>query len=218
MKKRKYTKRTDGKELIRHFLEVSRTVLEGEKRASYLAFLHKYEGKGVYALYSKGELWYVGKASTLKTRIDQHLKDMHKDKWDRFAIYVFPDSKGSKEVHQLESLLLKIAKPPGNKKDGKLPGSLQKTLERFLINDAKNEIKEMIHGVKNSDTGKDKDTRLTAKRLRTLKRKKLADILGVTVGRVNQLWYEDSNLTAMRQYIVEKGMKNKVLEHIDSNE
>jgi hypothetical protein len=205
-------------ELIRNFLEVNRTVLEGEKRSSYLAFLHKYEGKGVYALYNRGELWYVGKASNLKTRVDQHLKDTHKDKWDRFAIYVFPDSKTSREVHLLESLLLKIAKPEGNKKAGNLSGSLQKTLERFLINDAKNEIKEMIHGVKDDTKNKDKDTRLTVRKLRATKQNKLADVLGITVGRVNQLWNKDSNLKALRQYIVDKGMRNKVLEILEDGE
>ena len=43
--------------------------------------------EGVYALYRKGRLYYVGLASDLKWRLGAHLKDRHKEKWDRFSVY-----------------------------------------------------------------------------------------------------------------------------------
>ena len=32
---------------------------------------------GIYALYDENELYYVGRASALKKRVNQHLKDRH---------------------------------------------------------------------------------------------------------------------------------------------
>jgi hypothetical protein len=74
---------------------------------------------GVYALYNRDKLYYVGLATDLKGRIRHHLKDRHRGKWDRFSLYIIRKEDHIKEV---ESLLMRIAKPPGNKVLGKLGG------------------------------------------------------------------------------------------------
>jgi hypothetical protein len=71
---------------------------------------------GVYALYRKEKLYYVGLAINLRRRLKQHLKDRHGESWDRFSVYLTIEGHHTKE---LESLLLRIAKPQGNRQSGK---------------------------------------------------------------------------------------------------
>jgi hypothetical protein len=91
--------------------------------------------EGVYALYRKGTLYYVGLASDLKWRLGNHLKDRHKEKWDAFSVYLTVNAEHLKE---LESLMLRVIKPmpKGNKQSGKFPMS-ENLLGRF-----KKDIKE----------------------------------------------------------------------------
>src|SRR5688500_161175 len=71
---------------------------------------------GIYALYRRERLYYVGLAKNLRTRLKQHLADRHRDSWDRFSIYL---TIGEGHLKEMESLLLRIAKPAGNKQSGK---------------------------------------------------------------------------------------------------
>ncbi len=71
---------------------------------------------GLYALYRKDKLYYVGLASNLMGRIKGHLRDRHKGLWDRFSVYLTSDAEHIKE---LESLLLRIVAPKGNRVRGK---------------------------------------------------------------------------------------------------
>lgn len=75
---------------------------------------------GIYALYRNESLYYVGLATNLMARLKTHLKDRHKQKWDRFSVYLTLHDEHMKE---LESLLLRIADPRGNKVRGKFNGS-----------------------------------------------------------------------------------------------
>jgi hypothetical protein len=75
---------------------------------------------GVYALYRKDRLYYAGLASNLMGRIKAHLRDRHKGLWDRFSVYLTPDDHYMRE---LEALLLRIARPGGNKVSGRLRGA-----------------------------------------------------------------------------------------------
>jgi len=86
---------------------------------------------GVYALYKNNRLYYVGLASNLMGRIKHHLKDRHKWLWDRFSVYV---TQNNEHVKQLESLLLRIAAPSGNRVKGNFGGSanLYRTLNRAM--------------------------------------------------------------------------------------
>jgi len=42
---------------------------------------------GIYALYRKRKLYYVGLTRNLLSRIKWHLRDRHARKWDRFIIF-----------------------------------------------------------------------------------------------------------------------------------
>jgi predicted GIY-YIG superfamily endonuclease len=89
---------------------------------------------GIYALYSKDKLYYIGLASNLKQRLKIHLKDRHKGLWERFSVYLTVHDEHMKE---LESLLLKIIKPKGNKAGGSfissknLKSELDKTIKEI---------------------------------------------------------------------------------------
>lgn len=72
--------------------------------------------EGVYALYRHKKLYYVGLAGDLRFRLKQHLRDRHKGLWDRFSVFL---TIGSSHLKELESLILQVAKPTGNKQSGK---------------------------------------------------------------------------------------------------
>lgn len=76
---------------------------------------------GVYALYRKGKLYYVGLASNLMTRLKTHLRDRHHGEWDRFSVYF---TLRDDHIKELESLILRIVNPIGNKTTGKFVNSL----------------------------------------------------------------------------------------------
>ncbi len=86
---------------------------------------------GIYALYSKDRLYNVGLASNLMGRLNTHLKDRHRGAWDKFNVYLTPTNDHIKE---LESLILRIARPKGNRVSGKFAGStdLYRTLNNAL--------------------------------------------------------------------------------------
>lgn len=88
---------------------------------------------GIYALYRKNKLYYVGLASNLMWRLKNHLKDKHKGLWDRFSVYLTIHDEHMKE---LESLILKITDPPGNSVKGGFGKS------RNLRKDINRKIKE----------------------------------------------------------------------------
>jgi len=71
---------------------------------------------GVYALYRRGKLYYVGLASGLLGRLRMHLRDHHAGTWDRFSVYL---TIGPAYMREIESLLVRISHPPGNKQRGK---------------------------------------------------------------------------------------------------
>ena len=87
--------------------------------------------QGIYALYRKNELYYVGLAGNLRSRLRSHLRDRHKKLWDRFSVYL---TIGDSHLKELESLILRTVKPVGNHQSGKfiksenLPGKLSRDL------------------------------------------------------------------------------------------
>lgn len=72
--------------------------------------------QGVYALYRRGKLYYVGLAGNLRSRLTHHLRDRHGQSWDRFTVYL---TIGDSHLKELESLILRIVRPTGNKQSGK---------------------------------------------------------------------------------------------------
>jgi len=75
---------------------------------------------GIYALYKRDRLYYVGLAQNLISRLKQHLHDRHRGSWDRFSVYL---TIGNEHMKELESLVLRIVRPTGNKQLGRLAGS-----------------------------------------------------------------------------------------------
>lgn len=100
-----------------HLERVSRDLLK-----DHYSIVRRYigRGSGIYALYNKERLTYVGLASALSGRIKAHLRDRHRESWDRFSIYL---TVRDQHIKELESLLLRIAKPKSNVQSGRLSGS-----------------------------------------------------------------------------------------------
>ena len=72
---------------------------------------------GVYALYKRDSLYYVGLAKNLYWRLLGHTKNKHKGRWNRFAIFRIGRVRYLKDI---ETLLLRVAQPPGNVVSGHL--------------------------------------------------------------------------------------------------
>ncbi len=104
---------------------------------------------GVYALYNEDELYYVGKAKDLRRRITQHMKDRHLAKWTHFSLYL---TKKSSHIDEIESILIRIANPKGNKikPKGKLDNAIKKALEKLIKERHAEELRNLFPGGKKS--------------------------------------------------------------------
>jgi len=106
--------RKRGLQLVSQMLEK----LDASALEQYEHIIRRYtRGRhGVYALYRDDTLYYVGLARDLQGRLKQHLKDRHRGFWNRFSVYL---TIGNSFVKEMETLLLRIAQPKGNKQLGK---------------------------------------------------------------------------------------------------
>lgn len=102
---------------------------------------------GVYALYKKGRLYYVGLARNLRRRVKHHLKDKHAKKWDSFNLYLIRNVNYLKE---LESLIVHISEPKGNIQRGRFARSenLMHALEELMESRDKRQRDEILKGVR----------------------------------------------------------------------
>jgi hypothetical protein len=98
---------------------------------------------GVYALYRRNKLYYVGLAGNLKRRLRRHLSDRHAGLWDRFSVYLTVDHAYLKEI---ESLVLRIVATEGNRVKGKFLASrdLNVEFEKLLYNDFREEVSDLL--------------------------------------------------------------------------
>lgn len=115
--------------LVTQFLEdISREALD-----EHPELVQEFVGRrnGIYALFDRGNLYYAGLASDLRWRLKHHLKDRHHDSWDSFSVYL---TIGDKHLRELESLLIRVAQPPGNRQLGRFAGAenLERKFERAL--------------------------------------------------------------------------------------
>jgi len=70
----------------------------------------------IYALYDKDDLYYVGQSDTGSLgRVWDHIRDKHKGKWNRFAIYRI---KHKRYLDDIESILIRTSNPKGNTSKG----------------------------------------------------------------------------------------------------
>jgi hypothetical protein len=113
-----------------HLENISRDALEKHQDIirAYVKGRH-----GIYALFSKGRLYYVGLASDLRNRLKNHLHDRHAATWDRFSIFL---TVNNEHLRDLEALVLKIAAPAGNSKPGTFVAS--QNIIRSFEQDIKN--------------------------------------------------------------------------------
>lgn len=102
---------------------------------------------GVYALYKRhrDKLVYVGLATQLYGRV--HGWSKHKKlKWDKFSIFVI---KNIKYLRDLETAVVRIARPKGNEIKGRVP--YQKYLERILRDKVKEKRKKYWINLRTKD-------------------------------------------------------------------
>jgi len=152
------------KALVSEYLEnISRDALR-----DYQDIIRNYvKGRqGIYALYRKGKLYYVGLASNLPLRLRQHLRGRHSQLWDRFSVYL---TIGDSHLKELESLILRIVQPQGNKQSGKF-AKARNLKRRFAaeIRDKQKEERVRLIG----DESKPKPTRKARVLHRTKKLKR----------------------------------------------
>ena len=103
-------------------------------------------GNGIYALYRGDRLYYLGLATNLRRRLDQHLRDRHRGTWDRFSLYLTVDDRHLREI---EALFLRISKPRGNRTAPRLTGSENLGTElRRQIRDSQRQQRNHILGQK----------------------------------------------------------------------
>jgi hypothetical protein len=197
----------------KHLAEISRALLEGENREKFAAFLKKHERQGLYALYGKnGELYYVGRASHLLGRLSTHRSDLHGEKWDKLAIYILDERL---TLHEVESLLIAVSKPAGNKNKGRLKGDLKKDLKDALEAAAAEEIDASLYPNQEPRQNK-KSRRITEKKIEAFIKAKgvarTAHILGVSQGRVSQLRGDKR----LRRWVIAAGKRDKLLVAIEA--
>ncbi len=102
--------------------------------------------EGVYALFRKSRLYYVGLASNLRSRVKQHLKDKHAESWDRFSVYL---TRGESHLKEMESLLIRVSKPPGNRQKAKFVRS--EDLKRRFRRDVQRRQKQELDSIMGTD-------------------------------------------------------------------
>ncbi len=103
--------------MVQHLENLSRRVLE-----DFQDIIREYVRgrRGLYALYRRGKLQYVGLAADLRSRLRAHLRDRHSQSWDGFSLFL---TVGSDSLRELEALLIRIARPRGNRSKTKFPRS-----------------------------------------------------------------------------------------------
>ena len=102
---KKMTLRALPAELLKHerFQDILKELLKGNA--------------GIYALYNDDELYYVGLTQDLYKRMNKHMRDRHAGKWNKFRIFIISKLN---YLRELETLIIRIANPQGNKLAGKI--------------------------------------------------------------------------------------------------
>src|SRR6266571_2541466 len=104
---------------------------------------------GIYALYRRGKLYYAGLATNLVSRLKSHFKNRHRESWDSFSVYL---TIGDKHMRELESLIVRIVEPSGNKQLGKFAGA-EDIARRFgrAIGEKQRQERDRIFGVEEEE-------------------------------------------------------------------
>ena len=158
-KKKKKAKRKAKPIVIGHLERVSSDIFELYKTEITKMILGNF---GVYALYKRNKLYYIGLATNFKQRLTQHLRDRHSRKWDTFNLYII---RKQDHIREIEALLLRIADPAGNSQKGKLNHSenLLPELDQLVKHSQEQERKRLL--------GRKRTTKRKTKKKTTAKRK-----------------------------------------------
>lgn len=121
-----------SRDALEHYAEIIRTFVRGRH--------------GIYALYRKNRLYYVGLARNLRTRLNQHLHDRHAETWDHFSLYL---TVGDHHLREIESLLVRTSRPRGNRAKPKFLRSqnLGPGLRRQVSECQRRELQKLFDGV-----------------------------------------------------------------------
>jgi len=103
---------------------------------------------GIYALYRDDRLIRVGLATELYGRVHGYLKS--RLKWNKFSIFII---KKIKYLKDLETAVLRITKPEGNKQAGRVPHKYEHYLKRIL----KDKVNKKRKYLKGKVRAKDKE-------------------------------------------------------------
>ncbi|NOT09947.1 MAG: hypothetical protein HOP28_17280 [Gemmatimonadales bacterium] len=126
--------------VIQHVERMSRKILEEHPEV-----VREYvKGKrGVYALYKRTRLYYVGLASNLRSRLKAHLKDRHGRAWDFFSMYL---TDSDDHLRELEALTLRITLPKGNRSKTKFVRSqdLRRYFKRKISEQQRKELSKLF--------------------------------------------------------------------------
>lgn len=127
-----------------HLENVSRDLLE-----QHPELVREFIGRnaGIYALYRKGKLYYVGLATALRGRLKAHVRNRHGNSWDRFSIYL---TIKDQHLREIEALLLRIANPPGARQRGKLAQSkdMRRQLTRAIRRKQRSEVSSLFSPIR----------------------------------------------------------------------
>lgn len=144
--------------------------ISGDALEAYQSIFREFARRrnGVYALYRKDRLHYVGLARDLRGRLKAHLKDRHRDNWDRFSIYL---TIGDEHIRELESLVIRIAQPTGNRQVGKFPRAenLKRPFAQRIREDAKRRLDALLGRVQ-PERAREKGTKLKGGRVPVLRK------------------------------------------------
>jgi len=91
---------------------------------------------GIYALYRKDRIYYVGLTIDLFRRISWHLRDRHARRWDSFVIFRI---KRVDYLKDIETLITHLVKVPGSHLKGRVPrdADINRVLKEILRQHAK---------------------------------------------------------------------------------
>lgn len=135
------TSRVKGRAIVRGYLEKISANVFDRYRDQITGLVGSHQG--VYALYKRDKLYYIGLATDLKRRIRHHLRDRHRGKWTHFSLYVI---RREEHIREIESILVRIANPSGNKVRGRLGKSknLRPHLRKLVATRIKEEIETLL--------------------------------------------------------------------------
>lgn len=160
-KKKKIKKRTSRSLVVQRLENVSKALFR-----RYYGLITELVGSspGIYALYDENELYYVGRSIDLRKRVKHHLRDRHYASWTHFSLYLV---RKVGHINEIESLLVRIANPKGNRvvPKGKASTMLKK-LKKMVKEKQGQEFKEMFGNHKKKTT---ETKRKTATEKRELK-------------------------------------------------